>query len=184
MCVAVAQWCPTLCDTMDYSLPGSSFYYLQVITANNLETYISRFVSAHKGSVLFLFVSNVYSISMLFEGGQLFFKMHALLYNQNSVLFLFVSNVYSISMKFSRQKYWRGLPFPSPGDLSDHPHCRQILFHLSHQGSPRASGLKILKIENSLMVQWLGFHASTVGGRGLNPGWGTKILYAAQQGQK
>ena len=150
MCVAVAQWCPTLCDTMDYSLPGSSFYYLQVITANNLETYISRFVSAHKGSVLFLFVSNVYSISM----------------------------------KFSRQKYWRGLPFPSPGDLSDHPHCRQILFHLSHQGSPRASGLKILKIENSLMVQWLGFHASTVGGSGLNPGWGTKILYAAQQGQK
>ena len=89
-----------------------------------------------------------------------------------------------LSMEFSRQKYWRGLPFPSPGDLSDHPHCRQILFHLSHQGSPRASGLKILKTENSLMVQWLGFHASTVGGRGLNPGWGTKILYAAQQGQK
>ena len=22
-------------------------------------------------------------------------------------------------MKFSRQKYWRGLPFPSPGDLPD-----------------------------------------------------------------
>ena len=23
----------------------------------------------------------------------------------------------SLSMKFSRQGYWRGLPFPSPGDL-------------------------------------------------------------------
>ena len=24
-----------------------------------------------------------------------------------------------LSMGFSRQEYWRGLPFPSPGDLSD-----------------------------------------------------------------
>ena len=24
-----------------------------------------------------------------------------------------------LSMEFSRQEYWRGLPFPSPGDLSD-----------------------------------------------------------------
>ena len=25
----------------------------------------------------------------------------------------------SLSMEFSRQEYWRGLPFPSPGDLPD-----------------------------------------------------------------
>ena len=25
----------------------------------------------------------------------------------------------SLSMGFPRQEYWRGLPFPSPGDLSD-----------------------------------------------------------------
>ena len=24
-----------------------------------------------------------------------------------------------LSMRFSRQEYWSGLPFPSPGDLSD-----------------------------------------------------------------
>ena len=24
-----------------------------------------------------------------------------------------------VSMEFSRQEYWRGLPFPSPGDLPD-----------------------------------------------------------------
>ena len=24
-----------------------------------------------------------------------------------------------LSMEFSRQEYWNGLPFPSPGDLSD-----------------------------------------------------------------
>ena len=43
-----------------------------------------------------------------------------------------------LSMGFSRQEYWSGLPFPSPGDLP-HPgiepaspafllHCRQILY--------------------------------------------------------
>ena len=42
-------------------------------------------------------------------------------------------------MGFSRQKYWNGLLFPSPGDLPNPglPHCRQRLYHLSHQWSPR-----------------------------------------------
>ena len=45
------------------------------------------------------------------------------------------------SMGFSRQEYWSGLPFPSPGDLPDpgiesrSPACRQTLYHLSYQGS-------------------------------------------------
>ena len=45
------------------------------------------------------------------------------------------------SMGFSRQEYWSGLPFPSPGNFPTHgsnpglPHCRQTLYHLSHQGS-------------------------------------------------
>ena len=40
----------------------------------------------------------------------------------------------SPSMGFSRQEYWSGLPFPSPGDLPDPGikphflHCRQILY--------------------------------------------------------
>ena len=38
-----------------------------------------------------------------------------------------------LSKGFSRQECWSGLPFPSSGDL---PHCRQTLYHLSHQGSP------------------------------------------------
>ena len=45
---------------------------------------------------------------------------------------------------FPRQKYWSGLPFPSPGDLP-HPeinqgllHCRRILYHLNHQEGPKA----------------------------------------------
>ena len=46
-----------------------------------------------------------------------------------------------LSLKFSRQEYWSGLPVPAPEDLPDpglNPdslHCRQMLYHLSYQGS-------------------------------------------------
>ena len=46
-----------------------------------------------------------------------------------------------LSMEFSRQEFWSGLPFPSPGHLLSpgiEPgllHCRQILYCLSHKGS-------------------------------------------------
>ena len=45
-------------------------------------------------------------------------------------------------MEFCRQEHWIGLPFPYPGDLltqGSNPglwHCSQILYPLSHQGSP------------------------------------------------
>ena len=39
------------------------------------------------------------------------------------------------SMEFSRQEYWSGLPFPSPGDLPD-PGINPGSPALSHQGSP------------------------------------------------
>ena len=47
-----------------------------------------------------------------------------------------------LSKGFSRQGYWSGLPFTPPGDLPNPGvdfsllHGRQILYHLSHQGSP------------------------------------------------
>ena len=43
-----------------------------------------------------------------------------------------------LSMGFPREEHWSVLPFPPPGDLPnpDLPHCRQILYCLSHQGSP------------------------------------------------
>ena len=57
---------------------------------------------------------------------------------------------------FPRQEYWSGLPFPSPGDLPNPgiepclPHCRQTLYHLSHQGSPPyINTLYILSLLNS-----------------------------------
>ena len=45
------------------------------------------------------------------------------------------------SMEFSRQEYWSGLLFPSPGIFLTQgsnpslPHYRQMLYCLSHQGS-------------------------------------------------
>ena len=54
-----------------------------------------------------------------------------------------------LSMGFSRQEYWRRLPFPSPSDLPNpgiEPgllHCRQMLYHLSHQ-SRFDSGYRML----------------------------------------
>ena len=51
------------------------------------------------------------------------------------------------SMEFSRQEYWSGLPFPSPGHLPDpgiEPGSPTLqidalpLNHLSHQGSPHS----------------------------------------------
>ena len=46
-----------------------------------------------------------------------------------------------LSIGFSRQGCWSGLPFPSSGIFLTQglnlglPHCRQMLYHLSHQGS-------------------------------------------------
>ena len=44
-----------------------------------------------------------------------------------------------LSIEFSRQEYWSGLPFPSPGELLDsgiESDSGQILYLLSYQGSP------------------------------------------------
>ena len=47
-----------------------------------------------------------------------------------------------LSMGFSRQEYWHGLPFPSPGALPDSgtksvsPALQVDSLPLSHQGSP------------------------------------------------
>ena len=47
-----------------------------------------------------------------------------------------------LSMEFSRQEYWSGLPFPSPGDLPDpgiepgSPALQADALPPSHQGSP------------------------------------------------
>ena len=52
----------------------------------------------------------------------------------------FVTCQVPLSTGFLRQEYWSRLSFPSPGIFLTHGsnpgllHCRQILYHLSHQG--------------------------------------------------
>ena len=93
------------------------------------------------------------------------------------------SSVHGISQ--ARILEWVAIPAdPGDRDQTQHLlHCRQILFCLNHQ---RLS-LTIYKMgiyRTSLMVQWLRLCPSTAGGKGLIPGWGTKILLATQCGQK
>ena len=70
----------------------------------------------------------VWAVSLLFSHVQLFVTPWTLAHQA------------PLFTEFSKQEYWSGLPFPSPGDLPGRlnpglPHCRQTLYHLSHQGS-------------------------------------------------
>ena len=67
-------------------------------------------------------------------------------------------------MEFPREEYWSGLPFNSPGDLSRSRgyyvgvlYCRQILYHLSHQGSPPRKWEVIQSTLTAPTPAWKGF---------------------------
>ena len=70
-------------------------------------------------------------------------------------------------MGSSRTEYWSGWPFPSPGDLPNpgikprsFPHCRWILYQLSHQGSPLIAKelLRLIQVwENGPGGMWIAF---------------------------
>ena len=49
-----------------------------------------------------------------------------------------------LTMGFSRQEFWSGLPFPSPGDLPN-PGIKPDSLPLSHQGSPQRDGEELAK---------------------------------------
>ena len=55
-----------------------------------------------------------------------------------------------LSMGFSGQEYWSGLSIPPSGDLrtqgsnAELPHCRQILYRLCPQGSPKLAPIWII----------------------------------------
>ena len=58
-------------------------------------------------------------------------------------------------MEFSRQEYWSGLPFPSPGDLPDpgieleSPHWQADSLPLSHLGSLLLTYATLFNCHNS-----------------------------------
>ena len=115
------QSCSTLCNPTDGSLPGSPVP--GILQARTLEWVAISFSNAWKWKV----------------------KMKSL--SRDWLLMTPWTVAYQAppSMGFSRQEYWSWLPFPflgifptqgsNPGLL----HCRQMLYRLSHQGSPRLS---------------------------------------------
>ena len=72
-----------------------------------------------------------------------------------------------LSMEFSRQEYWSGLPFPTPGDLPNprieprSPALQSDSLPLSHQGSPGiATGVGGGGVNSpSLFDSWAGPHS-------------------------
>ena len=66
----------------------------------------------------------------------------------------------SLSMEFSRQEYWSGLPFPSPGDLPDpgiEPRSSALQADSLPSEPPGVLG-KIIKMDVIPMVQCLLYH--------------------------
>ena len=131
MCVCVCevtQSCPTLCDPMDCSLPGSSFH--GILQARVLEWVAISFSQKKTRSKTFMkgrqegkFNSKTVSSHRKWRCCHLpiFYsrKMHSLSRVRLFVIPWTVVYQAPLSMGFSRQEYWSGLPFPSLGDLPD-----------------------------------------------------------------
>ena len=56
--------------------------------------------------------------------------------------------------------------FPTQGSNSGLPHCRQILYHLSHQGSPGVGSHSLLQEIFSLTLYIYNFGVALILGRG------------------
>ena len=75
----------------------------------------------------------------------------------------YIAHQAPLSLGFSRQEYWNGLLFPPPGHLPDLGsnsgllYCRQILYHLNHQGSPKKCYGHRLSSNTSKHLLWLQF---------------------------
>ena len=89
------QSCPTLCNSIDGSPPGSSIP--GILRARTLEWVAIFFSNAWKWKVKVKLLSHVQLIATPWTS----------------------ACQAPLPMGFSRQEYWSGLPFSSPGDLPD-----------------------------------------------------------------
>ena len=144
----VAQSCPTLCDPMDCSPPDSSVH--GIFQARILEWVAISFSRdlPDPGIELGSSASQADALPSEPPGKP-----------QEKYFFepLFLGG--------GGQEYWSGLPFPSPGIFPTQglnlglPHCRQILYHLSHQGrlvylSPNIVLTRVNYVTGKLSVDW------------------------------
>ena len=110
------QSCPTLCNPIDGSPPGSPAVP-GILQARTLEWVAISFSNAWKWKVKVKLFS---CVRLLATPGTAAYQAPP-------------------SMGLSRQEYWSGVPSPSPQDLPNpgikpgSPALRQTLYHLSHQ---------------------------------------------------
>ena len=90
-----------------------------------------------------------------------------------------------LSMEFSRQEYWNGLPFPSPGE-SSRPRDRKtpVSYVAGRFFTIWATRENKLSLGTSLTVQWLRLCTPTSGATGSIPGLGNKNPHATERSKK
>ena len=118
MLCLVTQLCPTLCDPMDHSPPNSSIHgdspgkntgvgchaFLQGICPTQGSTQVSR-IAGGFFTILATKEARVYIVSVSRS------------VVSDSAMPWTTAYQAALSLRFSRQGYWSGLPFPSPGHL-------------------------------------------------------------------
>ena len=140
--------CPTICNSVDCSLPGSS-------VLASFQTGILEWVAIYysRGSSQPRDQTRVFCISCI--GRQILYYRATWYINSESLGILTIFKVMiqkfggemgkkGCRMDFCRSEYWSGQPFPSPGDFPN-PEIKprspalqaEILYQLSHKGSPR-----------------------------------------------
>ena len=129
MHVKLLKSCPTLCNPMDCSPPGSSVY--EIVQARILEWVVMPFFrgSFQPRDWTCISLWLLHCRQIFYQGShQESFPLGKPQINYVWVLggfsrvWLFatpwtVAHQAPLSMGFSRQEYWTGLPFPPPGDL-------------------------------------------------------------------
>ena len=159
--VLVTQLCPSLCDPIACSQPGSSVHgILQASILEQVAIPLSRRSSWPRDGSWVSCIAGGHQGSLCETTGipwrakpESACPREALSLSERGVCVLVASHVClfaiawtiaqqaPLSMEFFRQEYWNGLPFPSLEDFPDpgieprSPCCRRILYHLSHQGS-------------------------------------------------
>ena len=139
---SVTHLCPTLWDPMNHSTPGLPVHHqLPEFTQTHVHRVSDAIQPSHPLSSPSPPAPNLCSVM-----------------SKSFATPWIVAHQAPLSMGFSRQKYWSGLPFPSPGVFQTQGlnpsllHCKQILHHLSRIGSLRASLVAQL-VKNLLAMQ-------------------------------
>ena len=127
VCAKSLQSCPTLCNSLDCSPPGSSVHgdspgkntevgchalLQKIFLTQGSNLCLSSFMSPALASGFFITSTTWEALFLTSGGGGFVAKLCPTLATPWTV-----ACQAPVSMGFSRQHYWSGLPFPSPGDL-------------------------------------------------------------------